>query len=60
MSFNVELTNCEDENEAIQSIMGNIVKMYDDDRLLEVNFELLEEKDMDYSHDDEELQELNF
>ena len=59
VSFEVELTDCENEESARLALFRMISDLMDDDEFPEVNFELTEELDMEYNTEDV-VPELNF
>jgi hypothetical protein len=60
VSFEVDLTDCKDEEEAQQEVASMVSEMLDEDNFPEVDFELLEELDLEYNSEEGGLQELNF
>lgn len=60
VSFNVNLNSCEDEAEAFESVRDMVENMIANHDFPEVVFELVEETDLEYSIEEDDLQELNF
>lgn len=60
VSFNVNLTSCENEDEALDLIKGMCREMLEEDSFPEANFELVDEMEMEYAFEEDEVQELNF
>ncbi len=61
VSFQVDLSSLVTEEEANAAIRGMIEEMLLDDEFPEVNFELLEEHEVEYSQDEDDgVEELNF
>jgi hypothetical protein len=60
VKFQVDLTGCETKEEAELAIAQWISELLDEDTFPEVEFELVEELDMEYNTDEEELEELDF
>ena len=59
VTFEVELANCLDEDEAREAIGVWMNETLDNNEFPEVVLELTEEEDLEYETDDE-VQELNF
>jgi hypothetical protein len=59
VTLEVEIKDCQDKDEATNSLMAMFSEMIDDDLVPEVDFELLEEFDIEYQTEDE-VQELEF
>ena len=63
VNFNIELTNCENEEEAKFLMFQMIRDALDNEEhesLPEVNFELLDGVEIDYTWEEEEMAEVNF
>lgn len=61
VSFQVNLKNHANEEEAHESIRGMLNEMLLDDQIPEVNFELVEEDELDYTlEEDDGVSELEF
>jgi len=60
VSIEVEITDCQDVNEATSEVWGMLTKIVEDEESIEVNFELTEESHTDYTTEEDELEELNF
>ena len=59
-SFIVELKDCGSEEEAQQTVAELISEALDDENFPELNFEMVEEFDVEYGTEEDELQELDF
>lgn len=60
VSFNVDLANCEDADAALEALKRTVGRMIAKDEFPEVDFELVEEFDIEYETEEDEIQELNF
>lgn len=60
VSFDVELTNYMTEDEAKQAVMEMVEEMLQEEEFPEVELELLDGVDLDYTLEEEETTELNF
>ena len=60
VSFEVDLNDCKSKEEAEQAVAQMVSDACDDDTFPEVEFELLEELDIEYNTEEHELEELNF
>jgi hypothetical protein len=60
VSFVVELRNCGSKEEAEQAVGEMVSDACDVDEFPEVNFEMIEELDIEYNSDELELEELSF
>lgn len=60
VTFNVDIVNCEDESEAVESLKGMFSEALDSDFFPEVNFEFVEGTETDYTVEEETLSEVNF
>ncbi len=60
VSFNVDLSDCENEEEARNRIMGMCIELIDEGFFPEVDLELIERADPEYTEEEEEIPELNF
>lgn len=59
VSFNVDFDECGSKEEATQAVMAMLSEMMDDEEFPEVDFELVEEFDIEYGTE-EEIEELEF
>lgn len=60
VSFVVELNDCLDQDEAESAVASLVSDILDEDKFPEVKFELLEEFDVEYNTEENEVPELNF
>ena len=60
VSFDVVLTDCQDEEDAKNAVGDMVESMIDVREFPEVNFELIEEEDVEYNTEEDELEELDF
>lgn len=60
VSFEIELTDCRDQDEAALAVAQMVSDAIDDSDFPELEFELLEALDMEYNTEENELEELNF
>ena len=60
VSFDVNLNGCEDSEEAHRAVALLIQEMLDEDNFPVLKFELLEEFDLEYEVEEDELKELDF
>lgn len=60
VSFDVTLTNPASPEEATASVMAMVKQMFENEEDLEVNFELIDGVDQEYTVEEQEVQELNF
>lgn len=60
ISFNVDLNECENEEEAKMALFHMFQNMMDEGDFPEVEFDLLEEFDLEYMVEENELKELEF
>jgi len=58
--FEVEITACEDEQEATLAVGEMVKDMVELGNFPEVNFELVEEHFPEYAEEEDEVEELNF
>ena len=59
MTIDIEISDCKDKDEAVESVMTMFGEMIDSNLVPEVEFDLLEEFELDYILEDE-IQELEF
>jgi hypothetical protein len=59
VSFMVDLSDCKTEEEAAKEVMGMVSEDIDNGDFPEVEFEMVEELDLEYNTDDE-IEELEF
>ena len=60
VAFEVNLNNCNSEEEAIEAIRLMVSDMIDEDKFPEVIFDIVEEEDIEYNTEEDELAELDF
>jgi hypothetical protein len=60
VSFMVHVNDCNTTEEGEQVVASLVSDALDDDNFPEVEFELVEARDMEYDSDEELLPELNF
>ena len=60
VSFNVDLTECEDEESAHAAVAAMVEEMLEGGEFPEVEFELVEEFEVDYKTEEDEVEELEF
>jgi hypothetical protein len=60
VSFVVELTNCANEEDAVRSVRAMVNEMLEDDEFPEVELELIDGVDLDYTLEEETTLEVNF
>jgi hypothetical protein len=60
VSFVVDLTDCNSKEEAFQAIAAMVGDMLDEDNFPDLELELVEELDIEYQVEEDEVPELNF
>jgi hypothetical protein len=60
VSFDVVLTNCDDEDEAKHSVMEMVNDMLETKSFPDFDLEFVKETDYEYEVEENELEELNF
>lgn len=60
VEFNVNLTDCEDEDQAREALKKMFNDMLDNDELPQMGFDLVEEIDPEYATEEYNNEELNF
>lgn len=60
VSFEVELTDCEDINEAEGAVRGMVENLIEEGEFPEVNFQFVEGTEQEYTQEEDEVEELDF
>ena len=60
VSFEVDLQECQSEEHAREAVGEMCLELLEQGEFLEVEFELLEEFDLDYMIEEDEVEELSF
>ena len=60
VSFLVDFSDFVSQEEAQQAVAEMVSEMIDEDSFPEIEFELVDELDLEYNTEEDELEELNF
>ena len=60
VSFEIDLYNCENEEEAQEAVRGMVEEMVDKSEFPEVKLSFIEGTELDYTFEEEDVKELDF